>query len=96
MAPAEVNVTSLRREKMPRNEELNREMLFDALDAIEERRDQAVLRIQNYQHLTKSYYNKKVRARPLELNDQVLRRVFENTKEWKAGKLGTDWEVHTR
>ena len=35
MAPAEVSVTSLRRAKMPPNEELNREMLFDALDAIE-------------------------------------------------------------
>ena len=92
MAPAEVNVTSLRRAKMPHNEELNREMLCDALDAIEERRDHALLRIQNYQHLAESYYNKKVRARPLELNDQVLRKVFENTKEWKAGKLGTNWE----
>ncbi|CAN6818492.1 unnamed protein product [Brassica oleracea var. botrytis] len=47
MAPAEVNVTSLRREKMPQNEELNREMLIDALDAIEERRD----------HVAESYYN---------------------------------------
>ena len=79
MAPAEVNVTSLRRANMPRNEELNREMLFDVLDAIEERRDQALLQIQNYQHLAESYYNKKVRARPLELNDEVLCKVFENT-----------------
>ncbi|KAL0716683.1 hypothetical protein Bca4012_066005 [Brassica carinata] len=86
----EVNVTSLRRAKMPQNEELNREMLLDALEEIEERRDQALLRIQNYQHLTESYYNKKVHARPLELHDLVLRKVFENTKEWKAGKLGTN------
>ena len=50
MAPAEVNVTSLRRSKMPLNVELNSDMLLDALDAIEERRDQALLRIQNYQH----------------------------------------------
>ena len=92
MAPAEVNFTSLRRAKMPRNEELNRVMLFDALDTIEERRDQVLLRIKNYQHLAESYYNKKVRARPLELNDQVLCKVFENTKEWKAGKLGMNWE----
>ena len=92
MAPAEVNVTSLRRSKMPQNAELNREMLLDALDTIEERRDHALLRIQNYQHIAESYYNKKVRARPMELNDLVLRKVFENTKEWKAGKLGTNWE----
>lgn len=92
MAPAEVNVTSLRRVKMPQNAALNKEMLLDALDAIEERRDQALLRIQNYQHLAESYYNKKVRARPLELEDLVLRKVFENTKERNAGKLGTNWE----
>ena len=28
----------------------------------------------------------------MELNDLVLRKVFENTKEWRAGKLGTNWE----
>ncbi|KAL0801373.1 hypothetical protein Bca101_056549 [Brassica carinata] len=92
MAPAEVNITSLRRAKMPQNDELNASMLLNALDEIEERRDQALLRIQNYQHLAESYYNKKVRARPLELHDLVLRKVFDNTKEWKAGKLGTNWE----
>jgi len=92
MAPAEVNVSSLRRSKMPQYVELNKEMLLDALDEIEERRDQALLRIQNYQHQIESYYNKKVRARPLELGDLVMRKVFENTKELNAGKLGARWE----
>ncbi|KAF8096217.1 hypothetical protein N665_0315s0003 [Sinapis alba] len=36
MALAEVNVTSLRRAKMPHHTELNREILLDALDTIEE------------------------------------------------------------
>ncbi|XP_022549733.2 uncharacterized protein K02A2.6-like [Brassica napus] len=45
MAPAEENVTSLHRSKMPQNVELNNDMLLDALDAIEERRGQAFLRI---------------------------------------------------
>ena len=54
MAPTEVNVTSLRRSRMPQNIELNSDMLFDALDAIEERRDQTLLRIQNYQHQIES------------------------------------------
>ena len=26
------------------------------------------------------------------MNDLVLRKVFENTREWKAGKLGANWE----
>ena len=60
MAPAKVNVTSLCRSKMPRNVELNHDMLLDALDDIEEKRDQALLRIQNYQHQIESYYNKNV------------------------------------
>ena len=89
MAPAEVNVTSLRRSRMPQNIELNSDMLFDAIG---ERRDQALLRIQNYQHQIESYYNKKVKSRPLELDDIVRRKVFENTKELNAGKLGTNWE----
>ena len=50
MAPAEVNVTSLRRSKMPQHVELNQEMLLDALDELEEKRDKALLRIQNYQN----------------------------------------------
>ncbi|XP_048624081.1 uncharacterized protein LOC111209022 [Brassica napus] len=62
MAPAEVNVTSLRRSRMPQNVELNRDMLLDALDDIEEKHDQALLRIQNYQHQIESYYNKKAPA----------------------------------
>ena len=99
MAPTEVNVTSLRRSKMPQNVELNSDMLLDALDAIKERRDQALLRIQNYQHQIENYqhqienyYNKKVMSRPLELGDIALRKVFENTKELNASKLGTNWE----
>ena len=92
MAPAEVNVTSLRRPRMPQNVKLNRNMLLDALDDIEEKRDQALLRIQNYQHQIESYYNKKVKSRRLKMGNLVLKKVFENTKEWKAGKLGANWE----
>ena len=72
MAPAEVNVTSLRYSKMPQNIELNQGMLLDALDDIEERRDQALFRNQNYQHQIESYYNKKFKSHPLELGNLVL------------------------
>lgn len=77
---------------MPQNVELNSDMLLDGLDSIEERRDQALLCIQNYQHQIENYYNKKVRFRPLELGDIVLRKVLENTKDLNAVKLGTTWE----
>lgn len=39
MVPEEVNVTSLRPSKMPQHAELNKEMMLDALEEIEERRD---------------------------------------------------------
>lgn len=57
-----------------------------------ERCDQALLRIQNYQHQIEDYYDKKVKSRPLEFGDLVLPKVLENTKEWKAGKLGGNWD----
>ena len=74
MAPAEVNITSLRRSKMPKYVELNQEMMLDALDELKEKRDQALLRIQNYRNQIESYYNKKVRSRPLE---QVTKTNYE-------------------
>lgn len=92
MAPAEVNVTSLRRSKIPQNVKLNHNMLLDTLGDIEEKHNQALLRIQNYQHQIEGFYNKKVKSRPLEIGNLVLRKVFVNTKEWKAGKLGANWE----
>ncbi|XP_048596409.1 uncharacterized protein LOC125578145 [Brassica napus] len=69
--------------------ELNRDMLLDALDDIEKKRHQALLRIQNYQHQIESYYNKKVKSRPLEMGNLVLRKVFENTKEWNRSPKQT-------
>ena len=93
MAPAEVNVTSLRRSKMPQNVELNHDMLLDALDDIEEKHDQALLRIQNYQHQIESYYNKKVKPRPLELGNLVQRKcsiIPRNGKLANSEPIGRD------
>ncbi|KAG7552326.1 Retrotransposon gag domain [Arabidopsis thaliana x Arabidopsis arenosa] len=54
--------------------------------------DQSLIRLQNYQQLTARYYNSKLKNRPLNVGDFVLRRVFDNTKEEGAGKLGLNWE----
>ena len=67
-------------------------MLHDSLDTINERRDQALIRIQNYQHAEARYYNSKVKSRPFFVGDYVLKRVFDNKKEEGAGKLGINWE----
>ncbi|KAG7564279.1 Ribonuclease H domain [Arabidopsis suecica] len=92
VVPAELNVPGLRRGEAPLNEELNSKLLEDVLDTIDERRDQSLIRLQNYQQLSARYYNSKLKNRPLNVGDFVLRRVFDNTKEEGAGKLGINWE----
>ncbi|KFK42631.1 hypothetical protein AALP_AA1G020200 [Arabis alpina] len=92
MAPAEVSVNSLRREIMTTDPDLNDRMLMDNLDHIEEERGRALVRIQNYQQIAARYYNKRVRSRSFSVGDLVLRKVYENTAEYKAGKLGAHWE----
>ena len=49
MAPAEVGYSSLRRTLMVKHPELNNDMLLDRLDDLEELRNTALCRIQNYQ-----------------------------------------------
>ncbi|KAG7557017.1 Ribonuclease H domain [Arabidopsis suecica] len=92
VVPAELNVPGLCRSEAPLNEESNSKLLEDVLDTIDERRDQSLIRLQNYQQLTARYYNSKLKNRPLNVGDFVLRRVFDNTKEEGAGKLGINWE----
>ncbi|KAG7579724.1 Integrase catalytic core [Arabidopsis thaliana x Arabidopsis arenosa] len=92
VVPAELNVPGLRRTEAPLNEEENSAMLDDSLDTINERRDQALIRIQNYQQAAARYYNSKVKSRPFFVGDYVLRRVFDNKKKEGAGKLGINWE----
>ena len=67
-------------------------MLLDELDLIKEPRDQAFIRIQNYQQAAAKSYKTHVRCRRFKEADLVLRKCFQNTAEWNAGKLGTNWE----
>lgn len=90
--PAEIEVLSKRRRLCPENTELNEELLIDKLDMIEERREKAAIRVQNYQQAASRYYQSNVRNRAFSVGDLVLRKVFDRTKKPKAGKLGTRWE----
>ena len=92
MIPAEVEYTGVRRRFLPEREDLNSAMLLDELDLINERRDQPFIRIRNYQHAAARYYNSNVRHRRFKEGDLVLRKVFQNTAERNAGKLGANWE----
>ncbi|KAL0696318.1 hypothetical protein Bca4012_063498 [Brassica carinata] len=91
MIPAEVEFPGVRRRLLPEREDVNSGMLLDELDLINERRDQALIRIQNYQHAAAKYYNSNVCHRRFKEGDMVLRKVFQNTAERNAGKLGANW-----
>ncbi|WZZ78330.1 hypothetical protein YC2023_098902 [Brassica napus] len=67
-------------------------MLLDDLDLVNERRDRALIRIQNYQHAAAKYYNSNVRNRRFNEGDLVLRKIFQKTAERNTGKLGAYWE----
>ena len=92
VVPAEIGVPTLRRQLAFENESQNQEMLNDSLDLLDERRDQALIRMANYQQSVAKYYNSKVRPRTFNEGDLVLRKVFQNTAEPNAGKLGANWE----
>uniref|UniRef100_A0A2N9I314 Reverse transcriptase domain-containing protein n=1 Tax=Fagus sylvatica TaxID=28930 RepID=A0A2N9I314_FAGSY len=63
-----------------------------ALDLLEERREQAMIRLASYQQQLKKGYNKNVRPRSFQQGDLVLRKVLGNTKNPNDGKLGPNWE----
>uniref|UniRef100_A0A2N9FUV5 Integrase catalytic domain-containing protein n=1 Tax=Fagus sylvatica TaxID=28930 RepID=A0A2N9FUV5_FAGSY len=63
-----------------------------ALDLLEERRKQAMIRLASYQQQLKKGYNKNVRSRSFQQGDLVLRKVMGNAKNPTDGKLGPNWE----
>ncbi|CAA7041951.1 unnamed protein product [Microthlaspi erraticum] len=90
--PSEIHFPGVLRRILPEQEGLNHLMLLDELDVVNEPRDRALIRIQNYQQATARYYNANVRGRRFGVGDLVLRKVFQNTAELNAGKLGANWE----
>ena len=61
-------------------------------DFIDERRDQAMIRVQSYQQDAARYYNSNIKIQRFVAGELLLRKVFSNTRELNAGKLGTNWE----
>nr|AAK38382.1 hypothetical protein [Arabidopsis thaliana] len=83
-------IPSVRRTASHANSDMNTQMLRDNMDFIDERRDQAMIRVQNYQQAVTRYYNSNIKIRRFEVGELVLRKVFSNTRELNAGKLGTN------
>ncbi|XP_010451603.1 PREDICTED: uncharacterized protein LOC104733748 [Camelina sativa] len=92
VVPAYIEVLGVRTLLNPLRVVENEEFLHDTFDTINERQDQASVRIQNYQSAVTRYYNSKIQSRPLSVGDLVLRKVYENTEELNAEKLGINWE----
>ena len=74
------------------NPSSNNELLEKSLDLVDERRENAMVQLANYQHKLKQGYDANVKLRPLALGDLVLRKVLGTTKNPARGKLGPNWE----
>ena len=90
VAPVEVGL------KSPRNElaavEHNDEALRLNLDLLDEKREQVLRRIEDYQRKTTRYYNQKVKPRSYMPSDLVLKKLLPARKNPSHGKLGPNWE----
>ncbi|XP_074305577.1 uncharacterized protein LOC141640797 [Silene latifolia] len=72
--------------------ERNQIEMTRSLDTVGELRESAYIRMASYKQSVARTYNKNVNIRTLAVGDLVLRRVFENTKNQKAGKFVYKWE----
>jgi hypothetical protein len=88
--PSEVLVPTHRYGCMTKDQ--NQEAMISSLDTIDELRSSASIRLASYKQSVARTYNKNVRVRRLEVGDLVLRKVFQNTKNHKAGKFAYKWE----
>ena len=66
----------------------NDKLLERSLDLIEERRESVMVQLAYYQQKLKQGYDAKVKLRPLEPGDLVLRKVLGTAKNPVWGKLG--------
>ena len=90
VAPVEVGPKSLRVEFT--NTEHNEEILCLNLYLIEEKREQALKRAEDYHRKTTKYYNRRVKPRSFKLGDLVLKKLLPARKDPTHGKLGPNWE----
>ncbi|GFZ14410.1 hypothetical protein Acr_24g0006000 [Actinidia rufa] len=70
----------------------NEEVLARDLDLANERRENALIRMADYQKQLAKTYNQKVQHRECLVGNLVLRKVVGNTKNSTDEKLGPNWE----
>ena len=74
------------------NTEHNEESLRLNLDILEEKREQALKSVEDYQRKTARYYDRKVRPNSFKPGDLVLKKLLPTRKDPTQGKLGPNWE----
>lgn len=62
------------------------------LDLLDEKRKVARLRMETYKQRTKEHHDKRVRRRPLQAGDWVLRKIEVTGRQMEATKLTPNWE----
>lgn len=90
LMPVEVGSTSLRVHLY--EQKRNDQALAECLDLLEEVREEASVRLATYQNRVSKYYNRKVRNRPINEGDLVLRKSAAVQKDRLHGKLSATWE----
>ncbi|XP_074271451.1 uncharacterized protein LOC141595387 [Silene latifolia] len=73
-------------------EDRNQVEMASSLDTIDELETSAQIRMTSYRQTVARSYNKNVKVRTLQVGDMVLRKVFQNTKNQRAGKFAYNWE----
>ena len=90
VAPVEVGLKSPRVEFA--NTEHHEEILRLNLDLLEEKRECALKRAEDYHRKTAKYYDRRVRPRSFRPGDLVLKKLLPTRKDATHGKLGPNWE----
>ena len=88
--PIETGFPTLRTQTFNPND--NDRLLKRSLDLIEEKRENAMVQLAYYQHKLKQGYDARVKLRPLEPGDLVLRKILGTAKNPAWGKLRPNWE----
>ena len=90
VAPVEIGLKSPRIELA--SVEHNEEALRLNLNLLDEKRDQVLKRIEDYQRKTTRYYNQKVKPMSYKPSDLVLKKLLPVRKNPTHGKLWPKWE----
>ncbi|VFQ84063.1 unnamed protein product [Cuscuta campestris] len=88
-APSKVFIPTWREENYEAKE--NEETMAADLNFVEERRERAFLRAENYRRQVKEYYDRKVRAREFRVRDLVLRKR-EASQPTEGGEFAKSYE----